>query len=292
MKQATSILLISLCCLTGCSKKNDTPQISLEDICKIPVSSIRALPTEVCTSLKVLGEIQAADSVAIHPRVSGKLIEYLVACGTEIKKEDLIAYVDRDEVGYTYNKAPIFSPISGVVSTLPLDRGSAVWPDTPVAYVMNIDHVKATFNLPERYRSVVKTGLKVDIHIDALKQNFRVEVSEVDPWIDPATHSFKMKVKIDNPKKELIPGMFAKGEVILETFAESIMVPEEAIVALKGEWYIYKVACEQAILQKVLLGVRKEGRVQILEGVASGDLVIIGGNHKVSDGKMVKNTVL
>jgi multidrug efflux pump subunit AcrA (membrane-fusion protein) len=292
MKRVTGIMLIILGCLAGCTKKPSAQHVNHEEQFKIPVSSIRALPIDVCKSLRVLGEIKAADSVAIHPKVNGKLAEYAVKSGTEIKKGDIIAYIDRDEVGYTYNKAPILSPIFGVVSTLPLDEGSAVWPDTAIAYIMNIDRVKAVFALPERYRSAVEVGQKVDIHIDALNQSHVAEISEIDPHIDPSTHAFKLKVKIDNPNKELIPGMFASGDIILKTFADSIMVPEEAIVALKGEWYIYKVASELATLQKVKLGLRKEGKVQILEGVAAGDLVIIGGNHKVSDGKMVKNKIL
>jgi len=291
MTRAVGIMIIVLVCLAGCTKKPIVQQAH-EEQPKIPVSSVRILPTEVCKSLRVLGEIKAADSVTIHSKVNGKLMEYVVKSGTEIKKGEVIAYVDRDEVGYTYNQAPILSTISGIVSSLPLDEGSAVRQDLAIAYIMNIDHVKAVFNLPERYRSVVKVGQKVTVHIDLLNQSHVAVISEIDPLIDPSTHAFKFKVKIDNPKKELIPGMFASGDIILETFTESIMVPEEAIVALKGEWYIFKVASETAMLQKVKLGLRQEGKVQILDGVAAGDLVIIGGNHKVSDGKMVKNKIL
>ncbi len=222
--------------------------------------------------------------------MNGKLVDYLVKSGSDIKKGDLLAYIDRDEVGYKYNHAPIYCPIAGIISSLPLNQGSEVRHDTPIGYVVNIDKVHAVFSLPEIYRYVVKTGQKVNICTNSLdKTIYTAEVHEIDPLIDPSTHSFTLKVLLPNPNKSLIPGMFASGELVLETIADSIMLPEEAIVALQGEWYIYKIVSEQALLKKVKLGLRKEGKVQILEGVEPGDLVIVGGNHKVSDGQKIKN---
>ena len=288
MKQFIIIAILTALCFAGCSKKH-SPTESLEDL-KIPVSSVEAKSTPIVKSLRVLGEIKAVDSVAIYSKVTGKLVNYLIKNGNDIKKGDLIAYIDRDEVGYKYNQAPVYCPIGGIISSLPLNQGGEVRHDTPIGYVVNIDNVHAVFSLPETYRSVVNVGQKVEVCINSLDKNCYVaEVSEMDPLIDPSTRSFSFKVLLHNPNKILIPGMFASGDLILKTIADSIMLPEEAIVALQGEWYIYKIASEQAILKKVKLGLRKEGKVQILEGVESGDLVIVGGNHKVSDGQKVRN---
>jgi len=291
MINVLSLILMLALCLVGCSKKSSDEQ-SLEKP-SVAVSCVEAKPANIAKSIRVQGKLKATDSIAVYSKVQGKLVEYAVKNGYEVKKGDLIAYIDRDEVGYKYNQAPVYSPISGIISSLPLDLGSEIRLDTPIGYIVNIDHVNAVFTLPERYHSVVRVGQKSEVVIDSLdRSSYQFEVSEIDPLIDPISHSFTFKVKMENPNKKLIPGMFASGDIILETFEESILIPEEAIVALQGEWYIYKVATDQALLQKVKLGLRKEGRVQILEGVEPGDLVIVGGNHKVSDGQKVKNKIL
>lgn len=289
-KRMITALLAALC-IAGCSKQQP-PQENPEEL-KISVASVEAKPSAIAKSIRVHGEIKAADSVAVFSKVSGKLADYLLKNGTDIQKGDLLAYIDRDEVGYKYNQAPVYCPMGGIISSLPLTQGSEVRPDTPVGYVVNIDKVKAVFSLPESYRSVVRVGQTVEVCIHSLdKTCYTAEVSELDPLIDPATHAFTFKVLLNNPDKRLIPGMFASGELILETLAMSIMLPEEAIVALQGEWYIYTIASEQALLKKVKLGLRKAGRVQILEGVEPGELVIVGGNHKVSDGQKVRSKPL
>jgi membrane fusion protein (multidrug efflux system) len=288
MKRLITFSVLAALCVAGCSKK--PPSAENPDNLKIPVSSVEAKPTPLTKSIRALGMIKAVDSVAVYSKVNGKLVDYLIKNGSDVKKGDLIAFIDRDEVGYKYNQAPVYCPIGGVISSLPLNQGSEVRPDTPIGYVVNIDKVHVVLSLPESYRGVVKLGQKVEIHIHSLdKSSYLAEVHEIDPLIDPSTHSFTFKVLLDNPNKTLIPGLFVSGNLILETIAESIMLPEEAIVALQGEWYIYKIVSEQALLKKVTLGLRKEGKVQILSGVEPGDLVIVGGNHKVSDGQKIRN---
>lgn len=281
------LLLLLAFYLTGCSKKSSSEEVQEEGA--IPVSTIQVKAESVSKTLRVLGEIEAVDSVAVYSKVNGKLLDYAIKKGQEISKGDLIGNIDRDEVGYKYNQAPVYSPISGVVSSLPLNSGSEIRGDTPVAYVMNIDQVKAVFTLPERYRHTVNIGQQIDVIIDSMDHaRFSATVCMVNPLIDSATHTFTVEAKIENPKKILLPGMFSSGEIKVETYPETVMLPEETIVPFQGEWYVYTVVNEEALLKKVKLGLRKEGKIQILEGIAPDEVVIVGGCHKVSEGQKVK----
>jgi membrane fusion protein (multidrug efflux system) len=270
--------------LAGCTKEKLPNEAAEEPITPVSVFQVKA--ETVSKTLRLHGEIEAADYVAVFSKVSGKLLDYTVKRGEEIKKGDLIAHVDRDEVGFQYNQAPVYSPISGIVSSLPLHHGSEVTSATPIGTIMNAETVKAVFNLPERYRSHVKVGQSVTLVMNG--ETMSACVSEINPLIDPLSHSFKIEARLENREKKIIPGMFAAGELVLETFEKSILVPEEAILPVNGEWFIYTMASGQAFLKKVKLGLRKEGRVQVLSGVELGDLVIVGGNHKVSDGQKVR----
>lgn len=290
MKQAFCLaIFMILISLTGCSKQKESSDKPKEEQA-IPVSSMHTETERLCYTLKVLGEIQPEAAIAVYSKVNGKLFEYAVKSGSKIKKGDLIASIDRDEIGYKYQVAPVISPISGVVSSLPLGNGSEVRGETAVGYIVNIDPVKVVFSLPDRYRSLVKVGQQVSIETD--RGIFLGEINEIDPLIDITSHAFSLKVRIENPEHQLIPGMFVKGEIILNTFDQALMIPEEAILPMRGEWFVYTISSGQAILKKVVLGLRQAGKVQIVDGIRPGDEVILGGNHKVSEGKKVRQKVL
>lgn len=286
MKRAIGFAILVL--LTGCTQERLPKEIAQE--VAVPVSVVQVRTEKVTKSLRLHGEIAAADYVAVFSKVSGKLVDYSVKSGDEVKKGELIASIDRDEVGFQYNQAPVYTPLTGVVSSLPLHQGSEVGPSTPVGYIMNIDTVKAVFYLPERYRNQVKVGQSIEIAMDSLEgRSLQTQVCEINPLIDPGAHSFKIEARLENPHKEIVPGMFATGELVLKTFEESVLVPEEAILPVNGEWFIYTMTSEQAVLKKVELGLRQKGRVQVLSGIEPGDFVIVGGNHKVSDGQKVRS---
>lgn len=285
-------ILFAAFVLTSCRHESTEEVADIEVENEITVSAIEASTKQFSHSLHLVGEVKAAEHVALFSKVQGKLASYLVQKGEQIEKGEVVASIDRDEVGYTFKQAPVTSPLSGVIASLDLDEGSEVQ-HQPIGYVMNIDDVKVVFDLPERYRSTVFVGQDIEIQIEAIHHPvFYAQVTAIDPLINPHTHTFTIEANIENKTHTLLPGMFATAELILERFEKSILLPEEAITAIRGEWFIYKMEEAHAVLQKIELGMRKEGMVQILEGVNPGDKIIVGGNHKVSNGQKVKSATL
>ena len=283
MKQILFALFILIGLTTACDKKQ-VATIS-EELLPVRVHSVEVLPEDVLDTLSVLGEVEAQEHVAIYPKLRGKLASYAVQKGQPVQKGDLIAYIDRDEVGYQYHQAPVYSPLSGIVSAKPLDLGSEVRPDTVIGKIMNIETVKTVFSVPDRYLDQIRLGQRMDVSVgDAL---YVALVSEITPIIDPATRSFTVIAKIDNPQAQLHPGMFARAEIVLKTMKDSILVPEEAVIAMGGRWHVFKIVEGVALLEEVKLGLRKPGKVQILDGVKAQDHIITHGNHKVAEKQRV-----
>ena len=116
--------------------------------------------------------------------------------------------------------------------------------------------------------------------------------SGLTPFIDSATHSFIVETHLDNSRGFLLPGMFASAEVILRNISDSVLLPEEALFAIAGRWCVFKVIDDVAVLEEVMLGLRKPGKVQILSGVEIGDTIVTHGNQKVKDGQQIKSSLL
>ena len=84
-------------------------------------------------------------------------------------------------------------------------------------------------------------------------------------------------------------GMFARARIVLKERGSAVMVPEEAVYPMGADIYVYKIIDGKAMRTKVATGVRRDGKVEITEGVAVGDVVVTAGQIKLArDGTEVR----
>ena len=133
----TMTVLSALFIMVGCGGKT----AGVKEIA-IPVEAATARERLLEETLRFTGDIRGKDQVQVYPKVTGKLIEYKVDEGDRVKKEDVIALIDRDVTGFKFEPAPVEAPISGIVAKTYLDRGDSVSPRMPIAVVAKMDEVK------------------------------------------------------------------------------------------------------------------------------------------------------
>ncbi|MCX7661604.1 MAG: hypothetical protein N2Z79_02840, partial [Candidatus Omnitrophica bacterium] len=106
--------------LWGCQKKAiEKPQE--KEI--IPVKVARVKLEDIQEILEYTGNIKAEEEAVVYPKVIGKIIEKIKEDGSFVKKGEAIAYIDRDEVGLKFEKAPVESPLEGLVGRVYVDIG-------------------------------------------------------------------------------------------------------------------------------------------------------------------------
>jgi membrane fusion protein (multidrug efflux system) len=116
--------------------------------------------------------------------------------------------------------------------------------------------------------------------------NFAGKVSSIDSRVDPATRSVTVRALLPNPSGLLKPGMFltvrlSRGAV------DALLVPEEALVPEQGDMFVFVVKDGSAEKRLVHIGQRRVGDVQVLDGLAAGELVVTEGAQKLRDGSAV-----
>jgi membrane fusion protein (multidrug efflux system) len=168
---------------------------------------------------------------------------------------------------------------------------------------VNIEDIAAVFvdfRLPERFQTKVKKGQKAQVDMDALPgRKFSAVIQAIDPLLDANGRSVGVRACIDNRQNQLRPGMFARVNTVFSERENAIVVPEEAIVPQAGKQFVIKLLegadkgteKETKITQRVevKVGIRRPGKVEILEGLAMGDEVVIAGQQRVQkDGTSVK----
>jgi len=278
-----SIFILALI-FGGCAKKEE---VSLK---KVPVEVAKVEFKEVKDILKFTGTVEGKEQVQVFPKAGGKLIKYLVKEGDFIKKDDVIALIDRDITGFKYEPHKVQSPISGQVLKADLDKGSFVDPRTPIAIVGDISKVKVKIEIAEVDYPEVKIGDKAILKVDAYPdREFEGKLTELDRFINPQTRTAQAEIEVPNEECLLIPGSFARITLFTGTH-KALTMPLDALLRMPGTGSYYCFKVEKGKAKKVFLkiGVIQENLVEIKEGLKGGNLVIVSGQGALEEGTPVK----
>ena len=183
----------------------------------------------------------------------------------------------------TYVKAPF----DGVVSAKNYEDGE-LYGGQPILVVTQISTLKAEIAVPERFFPMVKAGMKLDLQseIYGKDQVFPATVERVFPTIDPASHTFTIKVKIPNASDKLRPGMYVNAKLFLGE-EEVIVVPYQAVLKLQGSDNRYVFINNNGVAKYVAvqLGQRFDDQVEIIsDEINAGDELIVIGQARLVDG--------
>ena len=186
------------------------------------------------------------------------------------------------------SKMRIVSPFDGVVGIRGVSLGDYVKDGTDLVNVEDVRNLKVDFRLPERSLSQIQVGQSVEVVADALpNERWQGQIEAVNPRIDANGRAVELRARLDNASGRLRPGMFVRVRVIVGE-RSGLLVPEEAIVPQGEEFYVYKVVEGAARRVPVKIGVRRAAQVEIVEGIAAGDLVVTAGMRLTRDGQPVR----
>ncbi|MBU4247475.1 MAG: efflux RND transporter periplasmic adaptor subunit [Verrucomicrobia bacterium] len=283
VRAAVMGLSIAMIPLTGCWKAQKTAAVE-----SIPVRVKRVELQTLKRSLDYAGNIRAREEALVYPKVSGKIMEKVREEGVRVTKGDVIAYIDRDEVGFTYEKAPVESPLAGFVGRIYVDRGTSVTLQTPIAMVVDIEAVELALDVPEKFIAQVKLGQMAELNVDAWPgETFSGQVTKISPVIDLDTRTAPVEITIKNPAYRLKPGMFARVKLVLEERNNIPVIMKEAVLGRDSDTYVYLASNNIAHLRNVRLGLREGSNYEVTEGLTPGDIVVIMGQQRLRDGAAV-----
>jgi membrane fusion protein (multidrug efflux system) len=179
------------------------------------------------------------------------------------------------------DKTVMRAPFSGQLGLRQISPGDYLQPGQAIVNLEDLDPLKADFRIPDTYVGRIKTGGAVQVSVDAMPDNhFKGTVYAIDPRIDATTRTLVVRARIPNGEGRLRPGMFARVSVVLAKRPNAILIPEQAILPMGNDKFVYRIVDGKAVLTKVTIGQRRTGEVEIVTGLGAGDTVITGGQSK------------
>ena len=279
------ILLSFIFLIYGCQKQEAVKETGSQ---VVPVKVVMVELKDIYRTLEYVGSIKAEEQAVVYPKVSGKIIEKVKEDGSVIEKGDTLFYIDRDEVGLKFEKAPVESPLDGVVGRIYVDIGVNVTPQTPVALIVYMNKVKVGLDIPEKYLPQVSLDQNADITVDAYNEKFKGVVTKISPVVDMDTRTAPVEITIDNKAHMLKSGMFARVSLIIGESKSTPVVLKESIMGKAPGAYVYVIEDNKAVLRNVKLGIRQDGYFEVTDGIKEGDAVVIMGQQRLKDGVSVK----
>ncbi|GAB1577573.1 efflux RND transporter periplasmic adaptor subunit [Bordetella petrii] len=186
------------------------------------------------------------------------------------------------------DKMTIRAPFAGIAGLRNMSVGDYVDQGQDLAPLEAIDPLKVDFRVPEMYFSRVQVGQALTVRLDAMPGEVREgRVYAVSPLVDAGGRSVLLRATVANPDARLRPGMFARVQLLFGT-DQVLAVPEAALAPSGQSQYVFNVRDGRAHRAEVTLGERRDGKVEILTGVAAGDQVVVAGFQRLTDGAPVE----
>jgi membrane fusion protein (multidrug efflux system) len=183
----------------------------------------------------------------------------------------------------------IRAPFAGRVGLRRVSVGSLIAPGTVITTLDDTRVLKLDFPVPENDLSALREGLPVVARSTAYPERaFAGRVSSIDSRVDPDTRSITVRAEIPNVDGLLKPGMFMS--VTLERDRRrAVLIPEEALVPEQQRQYVFVAADGRVARREVRIGARRPGSVEIADGLAPGERIVVEGTVRLRDGSTIND---
>jgi membrane fusion protein (multidrug efflux system) len=241
------------------------------------------------------GLIAQRDLAQIKLRRFGKLLKDRSASQSDY--DEASAQLDSAEAAVAAKEAliakkHITAPFAGQLGIRILNLGEYLAPGAQIVPLDALEPIFVDYSLPERYLPRIAVGKQVRVKVAAYpNRDFEGAITAINPGVDKKTRSISVRATLQNAERLLRPGMFAEVATLLPAREDLRTLPRTAIsFAPYGDTVFLIEEQEGRTLverRQVTTGQAQGGRVEILEGLAPGDRVVMGGQMKLRNGQPV-----
>lgn len=188
-------------------------------------------------------------------------------------------------------KSNLYAPSAGMIGELNIEEGESVTPNTLLGTHIMTEYVYAEFGVVERDVSKIALGQKAKVFIDAYPdKTFEGVIENVSPVVAGTSRTATAKVRVENPERLLLPGMFARVRVLLYSKKNTLVVPADALQGSEGEQFVFVINVEKSTVEKrpITIGYKRPDYCQVDAGISEGEVIAISNLEKLEDGAKIR----
>ena len=193
-------------------------------------------------------------------------------------------------------KTKIYAPFDGEIDEIISNVGSNLIPGvSQILRLVNLDIIYAESFVSEKYISFIGEGTEAIVQIPLLNMEYRSSVNQTGNFINPSNRTFRIEVPVENFDNRIKQNLDAKIKINIYKKDDAIVIPlrivrEDAL----GKNFVYVMSKDNkegvylTSKQFITLGNKSEDKVEVTEGLALGDIVVLEGAYSVEDSQRVK----
>ena len=190
-----------------------------------------------------------------------------------------------DIAKYQLKNTQITAPISGKATSITVSSGEMISPSMPLLTIIDVSRIFVKVGISEKDISKIKIGQTVVLEIDAFPEEiFKGEVVSKGVAVDQISKTLEVKIEILQPEVVIPIGVFARGDILVKTNKNALIIPSSALSRKKDGIYVYVIEEGIARQKEVELGIIQDERIEILAGLSVGQEIVVSGNQELEDG--------
>ncbi|MBP7778754.1 MAG: efflux RND transporter periplasmic adaptor subunit [Acidobacteria bacterium] len=183
------------------------------------------------------------------------------------------------------------APVTGHVVERNYDPG-AMPGDLPVVVIADLRVLTLEAGVSELEAGRLKAGMPAEVVVQAFPgQVYQGELAAIAPEVNERNRHFRVEIRVPNPDAVLLSGMYATARIVTERASAGVIVPREAVTTRGGQRVALVVQGDAVRAVDVTEGLSDGTRIQILTGLAAGDIVVADARRQLADGTRVRTTI-
>jgi len=187
-------------------------------------------------------------------------------------------------------KMTIKAPFTGIIADLSyFTQGTRVAASTEMVKIIDYSSLYLEANLPEKYFKSINRGYKVYVtSYTSTEDTLSGIITQISPSIDPDARTFKCFVEVENRDQILLPGMFVKADLVVNSAEEVIVLPRDIIVSRNRNQIVYVVEKGVATERIITTGLQNDKSVEVKMGILKGESIVNSGFETLRNQSRVK----
>ena len=233
-------------------------------------------------------DLQRAEKLFKDNLVSEEMMDRTKADFNALKEQMNAADAQLRNANRLIEETNIKAPIESEVAIKHIDAGDYVQPGMVVYELVDTKNLKVDLSFPEYLSPKLKKGLEVRITSPTNPDEIVIsKIKDIKPNIDSRNKSLTTIIDFENPGTWL-PGASSRATVVFSKFENAIVVPQISVVRRSIGEVIYVVKGDSVKETPVKTGLRKEGYIQILEGITLNDEIVKDGAGFLADSSIIE----
>ena len=198
------------------------------------------------------------------------------------------ASLNKELAEISLNKSLISSPLKGTIKTRHIKVGEFVRKGDKLVEILDIDKIIVKVNIPEQEILSIQVGQNVEVALYIMeKKTFLGRVKNIGLEADSSNRTFPVEISVDNKERQLRAGMLARATFTKSVDQDQIVIPRHTVLERDQGRVVYVFEDGKAFRRDITIGLSQLDHVQVVQGLNKGELIVVEGHTKLTDGEEV-----